>query len=349
MHSKRCIVLCVSCWLSCAGASSNTSINEATRCHGNTLLQLATKPTKILTGRDHSTVAAPHTTASLSTGRATWNMAIFAVILALGIFILCAILNLQTSSRRAGPTVQGATFGNQFGSNPGAALLAKHADGQSRTRAQRTPGTGGSASSSARSLCPGLVVPANSDCVLVIRIMPKIVDSETDMGDAAAGKPLASTRAALELDVFDLLGKSVLSASIAQQWPKQGDMVVTLRPLGAPRASDSGYLTQCRAGSIEKSISIYGKDDTLFGHMKRDPSSTGYVLNSSRGELLFLFEGSFEDHRIRVFDRRHTLMAHTEPCKMAFEPEGQFYQTRIATGVDVGLVLSGLLAIQTME
>jgi len=281
-----------------------------------------------------------------------WNISIFAVIVALGIFILCTMLNFQTGSRRR---AEGGTFGNQFGTLPAGGLVAKPV--KTRTRAAQSSSTrpppltasGAASSSSVRALCPGLIVPANSDCVLVIRILPNIVEHETDIGDAAAGRPLASSRGALELDIFDLLGKPVLSASVVKPLPKQGNSVVTLRTLGAPRAGDSGCLTLCRVGSTEKSINIYGKDDVLFGCLSRDRSTSGYVLNSSRGDVLLLFDGSFQDHRIQVLDSCHSLMAHTEPSKMPFDPDGNFYQARIATGVDVGLVLSGLLAIDAME
>lgn len=296
-----------------------------------------------------------------------WNISIVALIVALGIFILCTVLNLQTGSRRTGLSIQGGTFGNQFGALPAAGLLAKpvKSTAQSKTRAAgrsfndgttlpRPPSSSGAESSvsSMRALCPGLIVPGNSDCVLVIRILPNIVEHETDIGDAAAGRPLASSRGALELDIFDLSGKPVLAASVVKPLPKQGNAVVTLRTLGAPHGGDSGCLTLCRVGStesLEKCINIYGTDDALFGRISRDRSTSGYVLNSSRGELLLLFDGSFQEHRIHVLDSRHSLMAHTEPCKLPSEPEGDFYQARIATGVDVGLVLSGLLAIDTLE
>jgi len=299
--------------------------------------------------------------------------------LALGILSLCIILNMQMGFR-SGASMQGGTSGNQFAILPAAGLLAKRADGPGGLPSVKTRGhaksfldvkstvhrktialghaiNGTSPQSTSprppsftgaspdRALCPGLIVPANSDCVLVIRILPNIVELETGIGDAAGGRPLGSSRGALELDIVDLYGKPVLSASIMKPWPKQGNAVVTLRALGA---SHAGCLSICRAGSVKKSINIYGKDDTLFGCISRDRSTSGYVLNNRNGECLLLFEGSFQEHRIHVL-QGHSLMAHTETCQMTFDPEGHYYQARIAPGVDVGLVLSGLLAIDCME
>jgi len=177
-------------------------------------------------------------------------------------------------------------------------------------------------------------------------MLPQMQAENADFGDAAAGPG----RGPLELDIFDLLGKPVLSASIAQPWPKAGAAAVTLRTLNAPRTPDSGWLTICRASGPGNGVHIYDKDDTLFGCIKKDATQPRYVLSSNPGDMLLLFEGSFEEHRVNVLDDRRSMIAHAEPCKrMAFEPDGRFYQVRIAAAMDVGLVLSGLLSINAME
>lgn len=279
------------------------------------------------------------------------SVSIFALICLLGLFILCAAFNLQSDNRRAEHLVQGARpsgqdsrrLGASFGSSPQSTrLLAKPQQALASGRSSLT-----------RTLCPGLVVPANQDCVLVIRMFPQLQAGEADIGDAAAG------HGARGLDIFDLNGKSVLWASVAHPWPKQGQAVVTLRTLTAPRTADIGWLTICRAeppaGSSGMSAYIYDKDDALFGCIKsvKDTNQIRYVLNSGPGDLLLRFETvgvSFEEHKVNVLDGHGSMIACVEPCEgMAFEPDGHFYKVRIAAGMDVGLVLSGLLSIDAME
>jgi len=287
--------------------------------------------------------------------RGVLSISVFAFICLVGMLILCNIVNLRESGG-TGVSRSPSTHG------PASRLLAKHGDGSSQTASssqanQRTHAFHGSppspvmlpsqpTSSGHITLCPGLVVPANSDCVLVIRMVQQLQVHGQETGDAAAGSPAIQRRqGALELDIFDLVGKPVLSASTTLPWPKEGNPVVSIRTLNA----QSGWLTLCRTGSGKNSVYIYDKDDKLFGSIQKDPSQPRYAMNSSTDELLLLFEGKFEAHRVSVLDGSRTMIAHSEPCKMKFEPEGRFYQTRIAAGVDVGLVLAGLLSIDAME
>lgn len=306
------------------------------------------------------------------------SISILAVIVAVGMLILCIKFNLQKGSLRTASPMQGGSVANHFTTAPAAGLVSR-ADASGRpqspktkghaghfiglnspvqtktlmaqptqTRSTRSPSSSAASSPSVRALCPGLIVPENSDCVLAIRILPEIAG----IGDAAGGWPLASRRGALEFDILDSNGKPVLSACIAKPWPSPGEAVVTLRTLDAshagPTAGDSGVLTLCRVGSNKTNIHIYDKDDILFGCIARDRSSSGYVLMNNCGECLLVFEGSFKEHKINVL-QADSLMAHTETCKMIFDPDGQYYQARISNGVDVGLVLSGLLAIDCMQ
>lgn len=196
--------------------------------------------------------------------------------------------------------------------------------------------------SSSKTLCPGLVVPERSDCVLVLRVLPRLHSAEADFGDAAAGK------GAVEHQIFDLPGRPVLSTSVVQPWPKQGMAVVTLRPLNSLRTADSMWLSQCRAGQDSKSINIYGKDDSLFGSLKRD--GPRYVLGGVAGaDCSLFFEGKFEEHQVQILDAQRNMIALAEPCRMEFDPDGSFYQARMAAGVDVAIVLSALLSIDAME
>lgn len=207
-------------------------------------------------------------------------------------------------------------------------------------RPQLSPGM--PATSSSRTLCPGLVVPDASDCVLVIRMLPMRHSNVDDFGDAAAG------RGAIENQIFDLAGRPVLGASIVQPWPGDGKEVVRLRTLHTPANREPPPLSRCRAGHSGKSVYIHDKDDALFGSVAMDGQR--YVL-SQNNEAILLFDGDFREHRVRIFDVRqnNAMIAHAEPCRTDFEPDGCFYQARVAAGVDVGIILAGLLSIDAME
>jgi len=291
--------------------------------------------------------------------RSIFSISIFALICLIGMCILCAIVNLQSDSR-----MRVARVARVPSASPAARLLAKHGQGSAATvsspqvRGANSPPSSNvvlsTGAASSQTLCSGLVVPANSDCVLVVRMLPQLFQvGGADIGDAAAGAPQAGG-CAVDLEIFDLEGKPVLLASVVQPWPKPAAATVTLKTWHKPRsmATDNRWLAMCRAGGSgnNKSVHIYDKDDVLFGSLQKDATpQQRYVLNNSAGDLLLLFEGTFEEHRVNILDARRSMIAHAEPCKMAFEPDGRFYQARIAAGVDVGLVLSGLLSINAME
>jgi len=95
---------------------------------------------------------------------------------------------------------------------------------------------------------------------------------------------------------------------------------------------------------------IYDKDDVLFGCIKRDVTRPRYVLTSSRGGLQLLFEGDFHGHTVNVLSDNRDMLSHSEPCgSMKADNSSSFYQVRITAGIDVGLIVSGLLSIEAME
>lgn len=372
-----------SCPEAVAGQAEAGSLGTCSQ--GSSLLQVSSKPSRTVSStfpEDDSTAAhevsqpilLATATSKSNTSVPSWHAALleaghelllaqqtqmalvklsFSLVLVLcflGSCLVCIISRLKSDPHRRDRFMQdggrlSATFGQM---PPGASRslgLSRHAVSQHNVgfRGERTPklATGSAAAISSRTLCPGLVVPDSSDCVLVIRTLRRRQSTDTDLGDAAAG------RGPIENQIFDLVGKAVLSASIAQPWPRQGKPVVTLHTLHSPRTAEGGWLSLCRAGQDSKGASVYDKDDAIFASLARDGAR--YVLLGNAGEFLLFFEGSFQDHRVHILDARGNMIAHTEPCKMDFEPEGSFYQARVAAGVDVGIVLSCLLSIDAME
>jgi len=201
-----------------------------------------------------------------------------------------------------------------------------------------------------KGLCPGLIVPPNRECVLAIRLLTDLAD-----GDTAPLSPRLMSPTQHRLDILDLQGKPVMKAHVVRPWPrdtafKQRPPVVTLVTVN-PNGQEE-RLTFCRAGgegSGRRSMYIYDKDDVLFGCIKRDSTRPCYVLTSSHGRLQLLFEGDFIRHTVTVFSDGRELLSHAEPCSMATDPSSHYYQARVAEGVDVGLIVSGLLSIDSME
>jgi len=204
-----------------------------------------------------------------------------------------------------------------------------------------TPGT------ARRHLCPELVVPRGSECVLAVRTL------------------VSARLQQVEFDILDVNGKPVLQVEVSPQfashsrpWPTQlqRSPTVTLKSLH-PRDSTGGFVL-CYCCNVTKedegfgskrNVYIYKDDDELFAHLMKDEIRKRYVLTSGRLGLQLLFEGNFEEHAVDVSNESRELLAATEPGVMDFDPVNKYYKLRVAADVDVGLVLSGLLAIDQME
>lgn len=201
-----------------------------------------------------------------------------------------------------------------------------------------------------KGLCPGLIVPPNSECVLAIRA----VNDLKATSNPSSLSPRLLAPCASRLDILDLQGKPVMKAQVVNPWPrdtqfKQRAPVVTVSTINGTQEE---RLTFCRAGGEgggHRSMYIYDKDDVLFGCIKRDVTRPRYVLTSSRGGLQLLFEGNFVGHTVSVLSDGREMLSHAEPCGMMTVPGSHFYQVRVAAGVDVGLIVSGLLSIDAME
>lgn len=199
-----------------------------------------------------------------------------------------------------------------------------------------------------RHLCPELVVPRGSECILAVRCL------------------VSARLQQVEFDVRDVNGKAVLRVEVSphfagsgsRPWPAQlqRSPVVTLKSLH-PRETTGGFiLAYCcnvikedEGWGAKRNVYIYKEDDELFAHLMKDEIRKRYVLTSGRLGLQLLFEGNFEEHAVDVTNEARELLAATEPSVMDFDPINKHYKLRVAADVDVGLVLCGLLAIDQME
>lgn len=201
-----------------------------------------------------------------------------------------------------------------------------------------------------RALCPELIVPRGSECILVVHYLPP------------------GQRDQVEFDILDINGESVLKVEVvptpqisSRHNPKQmgsqrsRNPTIKLKSL-QPRETTGGFIfAYCRittkdddAGSKQQNVYIYKEDDELYAHLMKDEMRKRYVLTSGHHGLQLLFEGNFEEHVVNVTNEAGERVAATEPRVMHFDPT-KYYKLRVAANADVGLVLCGLLMINQME
>jgi len=229
------------------------------------------------------------------------------------------------------------------------ALVQKQAP-SARSNAKETPRAPASSTPSgpSRQLCPELVVPLGSECVLAVRCL---ITAKTQQ---------------CNFEVLDINGKGVLRVEVSPQSalsrnshvPSQRSPTITLKAL-QPRETTGGLvLAYCcnvsRADDLwtsngKRNVCIYNENDELFAHIVKDEARHRYVLTSGRPGLQLLFEGNFEERAVDVANEARELLAATEPAAMPFDPINRYYKLRVAADVDVGLVLCGLLAIDQIE
>lgn len=202
-----------------------------------------------------------------------------------------------------------------------------------------------------RALCPELIVPRGSECILVVHYLPP---GQKDQ---------------VEFDILDINGEPVLKVEVAPAPPQSGSRqnpkqpgsqrsrnpTVILKSL-QPRETTGGFIfAYCRittkdddTGTRQQNVYIYKEDDELYAHLMKDDTRKRYVLTSGHHGLQLLFEGNFEEHVVNVTNEAGERVAATEPRVMHFDPT-KYYKLRVAANADVGLVLCGLLMINQME
>eukprot|EP00929_Paragymnodinium_shiwhaense_P006868 TRINITY_DN110820_c0_g1_i1.p1 TRINITY_DN110820_c0_g1~~TRINITY_DN110820_c0_g1_i1.p1 ORF type:complete len:625 (+),score=89.79 TRINITY_DN110820_c0_g1_i1:93-1967(+) len=199
------------------------------------------------------------------------------------------------------------------------------------------------------SLCPGLVVPKDSECVLAIRAqraqtgITKILDLQGNvmLKSEARSRPTSMSN---------------VPRVIASQAP-----VITLRTPtlatpadGGGSFGDNNILGCCRLGQTNlgrRCMYIYTADDVLFGSLSRETPSGRPPRYVFKGNLptTINFEGAFLENSVSITDQHYEQLAVTEPWTMPFEPSAAFYKLTVNSNVDVGLILCGLFSLQMLE
>jgi len=101
---------------------------------------------------------------------------------------------------------------------------------------------------------------------------------------------------------------------------------------------------------------ICSADGESFGCFRRtsvcsaDGFATQYVLQKRSGEGLFAFKGNFQEKAITVVHASGRLACSTRRCPPSSTSRyDSYYEVRVASGVDAGLMLCGLLVMDKVE
>lgn len=205
-------------------------------------------------------------------------------------------------------------------------------------------------------LCPGLVVPRSTECLLAV---PTLQRHGEIFPDAKA------------FEVLDLTGNPVLRCNVRHPARlSNGDAAVTLFGLAkGDRAANGGaamLLANCSVAldqvaspvvnspihstrSHKSTMNVFNAKDEFFGQLARDSTRPIYILTSTRAGLKMVFSGDFTGHSVTVLGQHDEVLADAVPGSVGFDPSGSYYKLRVAAEVDVGMVLCGLLSIQLME
>lgn len=222
---------------------------------------------------------------------------------------------------------------------------ARSFSGASPSMAGRLPSQQGIPFTAAKHLCPGLVVPRGNECILAVPISASAAIS-SDM---------------VTLDVQDLDGKSVIQADVVMpQSARATDpqrALVVLRAGSAPRNSDmqAPVLAYCKAShdiGSRKIVYIYDGRDELFAQISQEFSprcGVRYALTSSRIGLQLFFEGDILHHAVNVTNDQLQVVSETSDAVMPFNPGGHYYKLRVASNIDVGLILCALFSMDFLE
>eukprot|EP00933_Yihiella_yeosuensis_P026103 TRINITY_DN20255_c0_g7_i1.p1 TRINITY_DN20255_c0_g7~~TRINITY_DN20255_c0_g7_i1.p1 ORF type:complete len:475 (-),score=69.09 TRINITY_DN20255_c0_g7_i1:114-1538(-) len=176
-----------------------------------------------------------------------------------------------------------------------------------------------------RWLCPSLVVPSGMELVFAVR--------ELFEGDRVKGA----------FSILDLTGQALSHVRIEE---------TTLRCSISLFSLDDRLLASVRTKVAQEKGSQAGPAEVcwpsgeVFGTVCKDePVPCGrYTLRDTAGQKVLSFHGNFLEKAINVVNARGRLVCDTERCSILFD-DTPHYQVRVAPGIDAGLVLCGLLAI----
>mmetsp|Transcript_64596 Transcript_64596/g.150220 ORF Transcript_64596/g.150220 Transcript_64596/m.150220 type:complete len:387 (-) Transcript_64596:187-1347(-) len=172
--------------------------------------------------------------------------------------------------------------------------------------------------------CTDLVVPRNSECLLLVPVRP--------LGRGS-------------FEITDTHKMPVLFVTSAQEHTSEQPKFVLSAGDGIPLAQ-FGTTLNASGPQAEPEFQLRRGQGDLFARLKRGEGQERYTLRTITDTRLY-FWGAFAQRAVNVTDDEGRLLATTEPVS-AESPvckDLQAYMLRVAPLMDVGLVLSGLLCI----
>lgn len=192
-----------------------------------------------------------------------------------------------------------------------------------------------------KALCPGLVVPRCSECLLAVPTVQ------------SCGIPPQSEATFI---VRDFHGQQVIRCDVRRPvWSRnERSTIVVLRAV-SPRIHEEypPVLGYCQAGpflDVQKSVMIQDANQEPFASLVKDPRRPFYAMAQVAGGPMVVFEGNFAEMSVSITDDNQALLADTFPTDVDFDPVQQkYFKLRVNSRVDVGVLLCCLVSIQLME
>jgi len=234
-----------------------------------------------------------------------------------------------------------------------------------------------------KDLCPELIVPPDSECLLTVRTLAGARASVMPGGRSASSH--LSPDKNMHFNILDPNGQPVLCAEVVSQLasglqtpprgelnpathrtiasihrlppknshPAAGDLMAYCQtsfggqPGINPRLkSSSSWLEARPVFKASLAIDIFDAQNDLYARLKYDENQSTWNLSGCRN---LVFEGLFSENTMSVKNELGDTVADTQPSIMASDPTGKFYRLRASSGGDIGLLLCCLLAIDAMD
>lgn len=198
-------------------------------------------------------------------------------------------------------------------------------------------------------LCPGLVVPRSTECILAVPIRRRAWQQEE------------------HFEVKDYTGRAVVNCCVCKPQRLMEKPAITLRAAAAEAdGSGNSLLAYCKVQMDEarslkptasltwmrlRCVEIYNAQGVYFGRFTRHPQRDDcFALTSPRAAVNLCFTGQAHTHNIEITENfyPHHKVAYTKPETVPFDPHGEYFKLRVAADLDVGLLLCGLLAMEVL-
>lgn len=204
----------------------------------------------------------------------------------------------------------------------------------------------GSARGDSALLCPELVVPDGTECVLAVPVVSgPVMEAVSSFG------------------VCDKKGKALLNVAVDVSPSSEAPAGHAFeRIMLMSSKSNGGHLAYCellipmnRSATASTRCMVFKQEGNLFARLDMIAKSTTpngeyehYMLKGASGGWQLDFYGSLVDRTFNVTNDQSQLLATAEQSDFSFGRGGQYYQLRVAPLADAGLILCALLALDRM-